>query len=864
MITAPDLNPFALKEKIEEMIVYENITMKDIYEIYKNFLEQKEIEKVDELKISFFKYGLELFSFQIGDIFGYDIQTNPIEIKINEQKIYIICQRQIEFIKYKYKVDTIICQDENGKSYDFDIYGLTSHRGHKIKICSKDKYSVFANQNEISKFLKKYSSDFIGVVFNSPQDFEKNYRYYFNINDKYLDNKYFTIFEDLKTKRRYYLAQKINNWEFGICYNFYGSSGQGKSITLIGALKYGKKFPNLGTLYINCKTLRVLFRQSKTKKLKQILIDEIVFLLRNKHNDYLNCCRIVKDFLFLNEYDFWDLIEKILEYINKINDYYFIIAFDQYNNENDIHEKLNQIKLKYLVSKKFRIIVFSSMNEKDIRKIKMSSLFHQDSENDDEMNKIEEIENICSNFYQDFNKKEKEIFQLFGETMKYYYKIKNRKNSTAISLDNFLNEKKEKIKFKILCFYKKVEEKKALYYNKIFEININDYIGKILSFNPNEEYTKDKLMDIIDNVPFRFFNIKQENEIYIIQYSCPIIEQIFIDIYKTFLLKNSFKTIKDITKGSGAFGCIFEYAVIFYIIEKSKTDNNNIFNYFNISRNLKVKKFVLNKNEKFENLIFEKQELDVKYDYIIEQEAFCGKTLDFLLIHFIDDEPYVYGFQVSIYKKKIYDINELEDAYETMFVLLKHYFDKPFKKENLFFGYIFDHEYKGTDRYDDMLEKCDKNVLKYCFYEPYKQQFLDKNDNEIKNIGDISSKVFTGDIPQNNNLNNIIFYPLSINYPEIDLKLNDNQFQRVTKLLKKKFNPKSDWKIIKKSNQKEFFRSYNNGKKYFYICYDDPYFKLVVFFDGPKIYKLLLDGEIEEDFIINTKLDIYICQIIAG
>ena len=39
--------------------------------------------------------------------------------------------------------------DENGKSYDFDIYGLTSHRGHKIKICSKDKYSVFANQNEI-------------------------------------------------------------------------------------------------------------------------------------------------------------------------------------------------------------------------------------------------------------------------------------------------------------------------------------------------------------------------------------------------------------------------------------------------------------------------------------------------------------------------------------------------------------------------------------------------------------------------------------------------------------------------------------------------------------------------------------------
>ena len=43
-------------------------------------------------------------------------------------------------------------------------------------------------------------------------------------------------------------------------------------------------------------------------------------------------------------------------YLNLINDYYFIIAFDQYNNENDIHEKLNEIKLKYLVSKKFRIL----------------------------------------------------------------------------------------------------------------------------------------------------------------------------------------------------------------------------------------------------------------------------------------------------------------------------------------------------------------------------------------------------------------------------------------------------------------------------------------------------------------------------
>ena len=43
------------------------------------------------------------------------------------------------------------------------------------------------------------------------------------------------------------------------------------------------------------------------------------------------------------------LIEKILEYINKINDYYFIIAFDQYNNENDIHEKLKEYLFREII-----------------------------------------------------------------------------------------------------------------------------------------------------------------------------------------------------------------------------------------------------------------------------------------------------------------------------------------------------------------------------------------------------------------------------------------------------------------------------------------------------------------------------------
>ena len=107
--------------------------------------------------------------------------------------------------------------------------------------------------------------------------------------------------------------------------------------------------------------------------------------------------------------------------------------------------------------------------------------------------KILELRKVCSIIPLGFNNKQKEVFNLLGKTMKAYFEIRYHKASID-SIDKYIIEKKEKLKFKILCFYKKVEEKKELYYDNNFEIDINNHIGDILSFSPNEEYTKKELI----------------------------------------------------------------------------------------------------------------------------------------------------------------------------------------------------------------------------------------------------------------------------------------------------------------------------------------------------------------------------------
>ena len=609
--------------------------------------------------------------------------------------------------------------------------------------------------------------------------------------------------------------------------------------------------------------MRVLFRDNKIREIKQIIIDEIVFLLRNKYNEYLECCNKVKNFKFKDEYDFWILIKDILEYIKNIKDYYFIVAFDQYNNENDINLILKEIKASLLKTKNFRLIFISSMNESDIRNLKIEKLLYNEIDNNinNGTEIFVEIKDICTDFFTGFNQEENDIFILLGKTMKVYNEIIQIKyNYVNQSLDEYIKEKRKKIKFRFFWFYEGAKNKKDLFYTDDKMIDFSDHLKKILSFVPYQKYSKNEIKKIINNIPFRAFNIENN---YIITFSYPLIEQIFIDIYKELALNNSFSRLKKFSESSGAYEYLFKYAIINYIVEKTKSNDKKFFNYFNIEKNLFVKKFVLNNNEKFENIVFNKQTLDIQYDYFIEQELFCGKILDFILIHFINANPYVYGFQVSMNKSKIFNIKELGNSYEIMKILLDNYFDLNFKQENMFFGYIFNYESIKEDRYTKMLEQCEKESLKFCFFDPCNLKFLNKQGNDVININDIISPVFDkAEVKPITDRDDFVYNPLIINYSNIYLNFNHFQFNTIANIIKERRGNEYNWRIVKCSNYDEFVNSYIFRKDIFYICYNYPYIKLV-FFNPYKVYNLLNNGDIEESNV-DDNVEIYICEIIRN
>ena len=86
------------------------------------------------------------------------------------------------------------------------------------------------------------------------QEFELNFNEYFYYNKIFL-NKKFTIWNDKENNR-----EKLSNLfspenYLGKFKKIFGFPNIGKSITLIGQLKYNTNHKTTATLYINCKSL---------------------------------------------------------------------------------------------------------------------------------------------------------------------------------------------------------------------------------------------------------------------------------------------------------------------------------------------------------------------------------------------------------------------------------------------------------------------------------------------------------------------------------------------------------------------------------------------------------------------------------
>ena len=172
------------------------------------------------------------------------------------------------------------------------------------------------SEDDFNKRYTNRNSEFLNRTFKNPEEFDKNYFRYFP-KDLEMKDKPFHIFGNESRSKVADDFQIINS---GVITKYFGKPSMGKSITLIGSLKYLTPLEGIGTIYINCKALDYFFRKD-INTAKQILIDEIANLFVNEYHIYKQCSESIENYQ-VNPEDikesFWNLIEIIINCLKKL------------------------------------------------------------------------------------------------------------------------------------------------------------------------------------------------------------------------------------------------------------------------------------------------------------------------------------------------------------------------------------------------------------------------------------------------------------------------------------------------------------------------------------------------------------------
>ena len=783
-------NSFTLFNKTEEMKIVSinnrSISVKDILNATKDCKEigllklgdnniDLNISLIDKIQISFSVFGIE----------GENILRNPIKFKLpNNDEVEIVCAKQLNFIlENNYKNPKLYCSCS--KITNVSINDLHIHSSHVFSIVEVEEIKPLDVIPFNLSITKNDGKGFLLIVFNSPSEFEKNFYEYFKIREKgkRLDGP-FKIFDDEKSTRNFILLDFIDK-TFGLRMNFFGASGKGKSITLIGALKYYISHKKIGTLYINCKTLKSLLEQKKLTTVKNILADEIIYLFYDNYDYYLNCFNKIKKFNFFSDVDFWPLIDSILEECSNLNKNY-IIGFDQYNDLIDPKKALASLEEKYLnlpEKSQFKFLVISSMNETDVRQQKLNLLFGDNSGNN-----IREIESVCGHFETNFNDEEFNVFKKLGGTFKAFNEIQMIHDKTE--LKGYINEKEKKYLFKMISFYENNKRKYNPNLSKEEILHVPDNVyEKFLSFKINYKYSKKEMVEIIDFIPFKLFYVSEEKEKYIVTAAFPLINEVIDDIFKYIILKKNFHAFKLLSNNKGsAYSSLFEYKVRYNFDPKIK-ENVQYFKNFIISDSASMEVIIPKETDKIKPTFIKNLKKGVSY--LIEQKQFGGKDLDFLIIYMAEN-PEVFGFQVSTYKPSIFTPTSLSKTYKVLIERLNICFGIKINKNDTYFGYIFDYSRRRELEYKSMIKNCETNKMGYSFYDVDSDKLFDNNYHEAHDIYKITNKLKLDDIKYDEIKNS---KNKDIRDYNKDGKLTSGQKSTIIDLLKKERNEENIFSI---------------------------------------------------------------------
>ena len=277
-------NDFTLKRTLKEMIVLDlgknTISM---YEIL-NYLKYHQLKPFTltfkDLQNQTFilkchHISKNEFNFEIGETKGEEIFTNPIIYFGQDNKRWeFISMEQIHYFLDLFNLPMIKCKLEN-KNYSPTLFNIVTHFKHEDKVIDIFTYEIY-DKDSFNNFFKNCPDIFLNKTFENPKHFDKNFDYYFNYNKLIkLDGK-FHIYDDIENTRSY-ISKDFLDLRKPSPYYYYGAEGKGKSITIIGSLKYRNNFNKFGSFYINCKSLKYHLLKKNNLIVRQILINEILY-----------------------------------------------------------------------------------------------------------------------------------------------------------------------------------------------------------------------------------------------------------------------------------------------------------------------------------------------------------------------------------------------------------------------------------------------------------------------------------------------------------------------------------------------------------------------------------------------------------
>ena len=796
------MNQYKNATKVKDFFIGPaKISLKNIYELFNKDFKKIESQIQKNQKYSNEEYNLEIFNVNQGVIeccfskkFLINILYPSIEIKfiINDQeKKYplvsdIQFRKLIEELNFKSPEINYIKNNIVFKEKCIFTNYCNLYNNYNKGIYIKEKIYLKIMSEEMLENIKKNDmKGFLGVEFNSPKDFDKNYFLYFP-NKKDIKYKSFKIY---KNKAREKLANIFHQVNYELLAHYFGQQSMGKSITLIGSLKYNNPHHCRGTIYINCKTLDYYFKNN-VDIAKQLLIDEIAYLFVNQYEIYKKCAESIQNYqvnLKDEKETYWNLIDIIMSYLNERA---YVISFDQYNSKvdplNRLKEVWNEKKRKEKNNEWCYITIFtlSSMNNSDIKEYKISTLLNESPNNDWEY--YEEIkEDLISETDLTFEDKEiDDKLEYIGRTTDNYIIFKSLIEEKR-NIDDFIFDRKNHLKTKIYQYFG---------INNNINITEAENLYKFLSFSVYTKYELSEIKRVCKNIPFKYFNIKlknskKENKDYVkLNYRFGVIKDIIEEIYSFIILRKDFSHIlsNEFLDGGGK-GIFFEKIVIHHFTPGEHNYSYvNFFGEFVIVNTCTINQFIPKSNEK-KKLKNKKVNIQNR-PFLLKQSNFGGKCLDFIVVDYNgNNNADFYCFQITELKKKkdLLTYESLKSNIIIMVEYMKNFFD--FEIYSVYFSYIFDFNKLKERKVKNMCSNCTKEKIKYIFYDLNTLSFFDEKKHIINN----NIKKYANEFSFTKNKRN----------PYINFELTEEQEDEIKKILRETYkNPMINFKYLRSDN----------------------------------------------------------------